>query len=209
MAIPVSYDMLRHNASDLSQHKAMTHNWDLLISVFPDPLLPLVGTLGGKHGGINTSLTQVTGLPNSNMAEGIIAGDIRGVPFHQVGGRETSVRAITLTMNEYYDYRLYRLFEAWKGMAVNRFDWSQNLEAMIPQGVSIVWSDTDRRTPKLTYNLFDVVCTQCQLGDYGSDPQLGSVTAQLKCGYYEIVWGTQDETGDGLESDELNPPDEE
>lgn len=209
MALPISYDMLRHNSADLSNHKAMTHNWDLIISVAPEPLLPLIGTFGGKHGAINTSLTQVTGLPNSNLADGILAGDIRGVPFHQAGGRETSVKSITLSMNEYYDYRLFRFFEAWKGMAVNRFDMSQCLEAMIPQGVSIVWSNTDRRTPNLTYNLFDVVCTQCQLGEYGSDPQLATVSAQLKCGYYEIIWGDQDNTGLGLGNDLENPQPEE
>lgn len=202
MALPISYGGAVRPVRNVGgfagyNYKAMTHNWDLIISALPSALSSVQANFGNQQGAINTSLTQVSGLPNSNIAEGVLSGNIRGIPFHQAGGRESSVREITLSMNEYYDYRLFRMFEAWKGLAVNRFDFSQNLDATIGQGVYIVYYDTDRQTPRATWCLYDVVCTQCQLaGSYGSDPDLGTVTAALKCGYYNIEIGSDFKTTD-------------
>jgi len=172
-------------------HFAMTHNWDIEMVMPTDitPLKELSKAFGPADGGfINIACTQINGLPNSNLTEGILSGNIRGVPFHQPAQRESSVKEINISMNEYWDYRIFRFFETWKSMAVNRFDFSQNLKAMIKDGVSIVWTDSDRKTPKLKYRLYDICCTKCNLaGELSSESEFMKVQASLKFGYYDII----------------------
>lgn len=174
-------------------HYALAHNWDIVITNAPEPLR-VVTEFFGRDGIVNTSCTQVNNLPSSNLNEGIISGDVRGIPFHQPGTRESSVREVNLSLQEYYDYRVYRFFEAWKGMAVNRFDFSQDLRAMIPSGVSIRLTDSDRQNVKMTYNLYDVVCTKCSLGEMSSDANIVKVNVSLKCGHWNIFEGYADPT---------------
>lgn len=189
MPIVANYGNLRSLQTG-GYHYAMTHNWDITISAVPEPLMPFVKLFGDKPGVINTSCTQVSNLPGSNLNEGILSTNVRGVPYHQPAARESSVREINLSMNEYFDYRVFKFFEAWKGMAVNRFDFSQNLNAMIPNGVSIQLTDSDRKNVVLTYNLYDVCCTKCNLGgELASEPEIMRVQVSLKCGYWNVFKG--------------------
>jgi hypothetical protein len=201
MAMDLNYKN-NHWSNAKNYHYAMTHNWDLIIDILPEALMNNQDGIGanhlflGKDGNVNARCSSINGLPNSNLGEGILSTHIRGIPFHQPGGRDSSIQEITLRLQEFWDYRLFRLFEAWKSVAVNRFDRSQNLSAMIPKGVRIVWSDTDRHTPKLIYELYDVVCTKCSLGgEYTGDPELASVSVGLKCGYYDIIQVDGDDIG--------------
>jgi len=133
------------------------------------------------------------------MAEGIISGNIRGVPFHQPVGRESSVREINLQFNEFWDYRIFRFFETWKSIAVNRFDYSQNLDAMIPSGVSVVCTDSDRKRIALTYKLYDIVCTKCNLGgEFNSENDIMKTQVSLKFGHFDII------AGDGTDINAVN-----
>lgn len=171
-------------------HYAMTHNWDLNIGIVPHPLVGVAKSMLGTSGAINCSCTQVSNLPNSNLNEGILSGNIRGVPFHQSAGRESSVREINFSLYDYQDYGLFKFFECWKSLAVNRFDWTQNLIAMVPEGIRVIMYDTDRTAAKLVYNLFDTVCTKCSLGEnMGSEPEFAKLNVSLKCGYYNISHG--------------------
>jgi hypothetical protein len=188
MAVVANYGNLR--AKPGGYHYALTSNWDIEIANVPEPLMPFVKLFGGKEGVINTSCTQVSNLPDSNLNEGILSGNVRGIPFHQPGGRESSIKEINLSLLETYDYRNLRFFESWKGMAVNRFDFSQNLAAMIPSGVSITLTDSDRINVMMTYNLYDVVCTKCNLGgELASEPDIAKVQVSLKFGTYSITRG--------------------
>jgi len=187
MPVTANYGNLRTTSA---YHYALSHNWDLRITQFPEQLMGLVPAFGNEAGIINTSCTQVSNLPSSNLNEGIISGNVRGIPFHQPGGRESSVREINLSLNEWYDYRVFRFFESWKSMAVNRFDFSQNLNAMIPGGVHIILTDSDRQNVVMTYNLYDVCCTKCNLGgELSSEPDIMKVQISLKCGFFDIFAG--------------------
>jgi hypothetical protein len=203
--MPIGYNDVRPRDGSKGFHYAMTHNWDIIVNTasLPKPLNTLSRAFGDKESFINISCLQVTNLPNSNMNEGILSGNVRGIPFHQPAGRESSVREINLSMNEFWDYRIFRFFETWKSMAVNRFDFSQNLDAMLPSGVSIVWTDSDRQNVKLTYNLYDIVCTKCNLaGELTSEPDFMKTTVSLKFGNYTI--GSGDRIGDALNESDHN-----
>jgi hypothetical protein len=168
-------------------HYAMTHNYDLVIDSVPAVLSGVAKGMLTASGAINCSCTQVSNLPNSNLNEGILSGNIRGVPFHQAAGRESSVREMNFTLYDYQDYGLLKFFECWKSLAVNRFDHTQNLLAMVPNGIKVVMYDTDRSKTKLVYDLFDTVCTKCSIGEnLGSEPEFVKLNVSLKCGYYNI-----------------------
>lgn len=192
--MPIGYSDVAPNSS--GRHYALTHNWDIAIDVgqLPAPLNALAQAFGVHNGIINTACIQVNNLPNSNMNEGILSANIRGVPFQQPASRESSVREINISMYEFWDYRVFRFFETWKNMAVNRFDYSQNLNAMIPSGVTITWTDSDRQNKTIKYVLQDIVCTKCNLaGELASEPEISKVQVSLKFGNYRILSGNTDE----------------
>lgn len=188
MPVAINYSKIRRN------RYALTHNWNLRIEggvrgeIFGllknRRLEELITNFGGVDGFINISCTSAT-LPNSTVR--IATSEIRGVPVHQVVGRDGLQGSIQLSALEYSDYRLHKFFEAWKHAAVHRFTLAQDPYARIADGVYLDLLDSDKSTVTTSYSLLETYCTESSTGSLSSNPSLVETKFTLTYMNYDII----------------------
>jgi hypothetical protein len=177
----VNYNNLRSN------HYAVTHNWDLEIKPdanMPSELRTPLQQYGASGGLLNIFCTQAS-VPDSGIVTVPI--NIRGIYSYQIGGRSSTVTTTSLQFYDLVDYPIFSFFDLWKDISVNRYDGSQNMDARISNGVSIILYDRNRTRKVIEFPLYEVLCLDATQGAPGADPQLQTISASLQSSNYGVV----------------------
>lgn len=184
--IPINY--ASNTMGMRSRHRAVTHNWDLVIT--PSDSFATAGLsaeleelTGGVVDSINCNCQSIT-VPNSNIST--VEGNIRGVRFHQIQSRASAPIITSLTFYEPHDYRLYHFFEAWKSAMVNRYTGAQNPHAWITEGVKVVLYTHDRTAPVIEFPLYDTYCQSASISDPSGAANMQQVSVTLQSSNYGI-----------------------
>lgn len=187
MPVPISYDGQYASGSMRSRHRAVTHNWDVVIdgASLPGELGTMATALrSGNTDVFNCNCMSVT-VPNTNIST--IEGNIRGVRFHQIQTRASTPIQTTLNFYEPYDYKLYKFFETWKSYMVDRWTGRQNPNAWITSGVSVVLYNHERNNPVIEYPLYDTYCISANVSDPSGAANLQQCSVILQSSNYGIV----------------------
>jgi len=194
MPIGLNYEILRNN------RVALSHNWALEMdcSTLNKPMRTLASSFksgAGKAGDWISIACVSSTLPHSTVK--IVSKKIRGIPVHQAAGRDGLQGTITLTAQEYSDYRLHKFFEAWMQAEVGRFTLAQDAWARIPDSVFLNLYDSTRTKITARYQMFETYCTDSNIGQLGSDGQLVQVNFTLAYMGYRLL--TEGEVAGGIE----------
>jgi len=178
-----------------SRHHSVTHNWTITINPtkWTEPGLKDLMTAftdankNENNNGVSlleAFCTQVS-IPNTNVST--VEGNIRGVHFHQIQTRASTPIQTSMVFYEPHNYKLYRFFELWKSLTVNRYDGSQNPAARISNGVSISLWTSDRKYKVLEYPLYETFCTSAQISDPQNSGALQQLSVTLQSSNYGII----------------------
>lgn len=186
LGIPINYASTSMGMR--SRHRAVTHNWDLVITPcnqFAAAGLDteLTALTGGVIDKINCNCQSVT-VPNTNVST--VEGNIRGVRFHQIQARSSAPIQTSLVFYEPHDYPLYNFFEKWKSKTVNRMTGAQDPHAWITEGVSIVLYTHDRLSKVIEYPLYDTYCQSASISDPSGAGNMQQVAVTLQSSNYGI-----------------------
>lgn len=187
---------------------ALAHNWrlrieggtlrgDLFGALKNRGLEKILENFDEIDGWINISCTS-SALPSYKIK--VLSEKIRGIPIHQAIGAENLQGSIALTANEYADYRLTKLFEAWKMVETNKYTLAQDSMARLKDGVNLDLLDTDKETVVMTYRLLETYCSESNSGQLGNDPNFVVVNFTLSYMNFDILGSFKP---GGIEQDDL------
>jgi hypothetical protein len=174
---------------------ALAHNWrlrieggtlrgDLFGALKNRGLEKILENFDEIDGWINIACTSST-LPSYKIK--VLSEKIRGIPIHQAAGAENLQGSINLIAHEYADYRLSKLFEAWKLVEANKYTLAQDSMARLKNGVNLDLLDTDKNTVVMTYRLLETYCSDSNTGQLGNDPNLVMVNFTLSYMNFDVL----------------------
>ena len=184
MNTPIHFAHEVRGNPDRKYSRAVTHNWEIEIEVPPEGMSFNETEMGAQSGCLNVNCQSVS-PPNSNIST--IEGNVRGVRFHQIQTRASTQIQTNLIFYEPHEYPIYRFFEQWKTIAVDRFTAAQKTNARIPKGIKIKLYDTDRQNVVLEYLLYDTYCGAAQVSDPNNSSAFQLCTVTLISSNYGII----------------------